>query len=89
MEDKGTMGERKRIGMRHGKRGLYSNYVSEHEAHEGVQKLGMGPFPDGAPGCGGASGVRCRVDRTKIDQDRPATTIRGPGYNCRGLVGKE
>ena len=24
--------------------------VSEREAHEGVQKLGMGPFPDGAPG---------------------------------------
>lgn len=30
----------------------FENYtvVSGHESHEGVQKLDVGPFPDGVPG---------------------------------------
>ncbi len=41
--------------------------VSERKAHRVVQKFGMGPFPDGAPGCGGALGVRCTsLDTAKI-----------------------
>ena len=45
------MGKGRRIEVRHETKGCI---VGEHEAHKGVQKLGMGPFPDGAPGCGGA-----------------------------------
>jgi hypothetical protein len=31
--------------------------VGEHEAHEGVQKFGVGLFPDGVPGCNGVPSV--------------------------------
>jgi hypothetical protein len=68
-KEKGTMWRRKRHSGTH-------STVSRHEACEG-KKLVLGSVPDGAPGRGGALGVRCTWRCTSLrHKNPPAPSLR-------------